>query len=155
MTEIIKIQHTSWADTSIAPPAFQTHGAAGADLRANLPLEMRKFGVEIDSGSWKLIPLGLIIEVPIGFEGQIRPRSGLALKFGVTVLNAPGTIDCDYRGEVGVVLINHGASIYTIAHGDRIAQLVVAPIANASYEWTRTILSSARGTGGFGSTGQN
>ncbi len=154
MTQTVRMRRAPWADPDIQPPRFQTGGSAGADLRAHLDRELRPSGIAIHPGARRLIPLGLIMEIPEGLEGQIRPRSGLALKHGVTVLNSPGTIDSDYRGEVGVVLVNHGAELFTVRHGDRIAQLVVAPVIRASFEWSESILSSGRGSGGFGSTGR-
>lgn len=129
-------------------PAYQTEGAAGLDLVAAIeaPVVMRP-------GARHLVPTGMRLEIPAGYEAQIRPRSGLALKHGVTVLNAPGTIDCDYRGEAMVLLINHGADPWTIARGDRIAQLVVAPVVHARIEIAESLSATRRGAGGFGSTG--
>ncbi len=129
-------------------PAYATPGAAGMDLRAALtePLTLAP-------GARQLIPTGLIIELPKGSEGQVRPRSGLALKHGITVLNAPGTIDCDYRGEVQVLLINHGAEPFMVGHGDRIAQLVVAQVVRVRLAQTETLTETVRGSGGYGSTG--
>ena len=104
-------------------------------------------------GEWKLIPTGLFAALPVGTELQVRPRSGLAFKHGVTVLNSPGTIDADYRGEIGVLLINHGAKPFTVEHGERIAQLVLARYEQINWKETENLPSSDRGTGGFGSTG--
>jgi dUTP pyrophosphatase len=131
-------------------PRYETVGAAGMDLLAAIP-EDAQFTLEI--GKRMLIPTGLCIELPEGFEAQVRPRSGLALKHGLTVLNAPGTIDADYRGEISVLLVNLGDEVFSITRGMRIAQLVVAPVTRA--EWVeRTDLSeTARGAGGYGSTG--
>ncbi len=155
MTKFVRIQLTAWADPEVQLPSYQSDGAAGADLRANLHAQYRVSGLTIEPGGWKLVPLGFSLELPAGFEGQIRPRSGLALKHGVTVLNAPGTIDSDYRGEVGVVLANFGRRKFAVRHGDRIAQLVIASAVTASFAVTDSINASARGTGGFGSTGRH
>ena len=109
----------------------------------------------IESGEWKLISTGIYIKLPIGFEAQVRPRSGLALKKGITVLNSPGTIDSDYRGEIGVILINHSKNNFIVNSGDRIAQLVIAKHESINLKNVQSIDSSNRGTGGFGSTGTN
>ena len=130
-------------------PAYQTDGSAGMDLLAALPANAT---VVIEPGARELVPTGLALQLPQGFEAQVRPRSGLALKNGVTVLNAPGTIDSDYRGEVGVILINHGSVPFEIQRGARIAQLVIAPVSRALLVEAR-VDATARGTGGFGSTG--
>ena len=114
-------------------------------------------GSTISQGKWReraLVPTGLAIALPPGFEGQVRPRSGLALKHGITVLNAPGTIDADYRGEIGVPLINHGHETFTIRRGERIAQMVVAPVVQVSFAPVGELPPSERGSGGFGSTGR-
>lgn len=155
MTQLVRVQPTAWADPEVQLPSYQSDGAAGADLRANLHAQHRASGLTIEPGGWKLVPLGFSLELPAGFEGQIRPRSGLALKHGVTVLNAPGTIDSDYRGEVGVVLANFGRQDFTVRHGDRIAQFVIASAVTASFAVTESVNDSARGTGGFGSTGRH
>ncbi|MBL8588772.1 MAG: dUTP diphosphatase [Methylobacteriaceae bacterium] len=131
-------------------PAYQTEGAAGLDLAAAVPADAP---LVIPPGRWRLVPTGLSIELPEGHEAQVRPRSGLALKRGVTVLNAPGTIDADYRGEVAVVLINHGEADFVVARGDRIAQLVVAPVLRARLELRTNLSGTSRGAGGYGSTG--
>ena len=128
------------------PPAYATAGAAGADLVA-------AEDASIAPGTVHAVATGIALAIPEGFEGQVRPRSGLALKHRVTVLNAPGTIDADYRGEVKVILINHGAEPFRIARGDRIAQLVVAPVSTARFERVEVLPDTARGQGGFGSTG--
>jgi len=128
------------------PPSYATAGAAGADIVA-------AEDTTIASGAVHPVATGIALAIPPGYEGQIRPRSGLALKHGVTVLNAPGTIDADYRGEVKVILINHGAEPFRISRGDRIAQLVVAPVAPAQFERVEALPDTARGVGGFGSTG--
>ena len=127
-------------------PAYETAGAAGMDLRA-------AEAVTLKPGARHLVPTGLSIALPQGFEAQVRPRSGLAVKHGVTVLNSPGTIDCDYRGEVKVPLINHGQDDFVIARGDRIAQMVIAPVTRASWAEVESLDETARGTGGFGSSG--
>ena len=134
--------------SSASLPAYQTAGAAGLDLCAALDQPL-----ELGPGRRALVPTGLAIAVPPGFEGQVRPRSGLALKHGVTVLNAPGTIDEDYRGEVGVVLVNHGSEPFVVGPGMRIAQLVVAPYQRAVVAEVEELEHTGRGAGGYGSTG--
>jgi dUTP pyrophosphatase len=134
----------------LAPPAYASEGAAGADLRAAVD-----GSVTVAPGARAVIPTGLVLEIPHGFEGQVRARSGLALKHGLTLANGVGTIDADYRGEVGVVVVNLGAGPVTIARGDRIAQLVVAPVARAAFEPSEALAGTARGAGGFGSTGRS
>jgi dUTP pyrophosphatase len=129
-------------------PAYQTPGSAGLDLCAALQEPVR-----LEPGQRRLIPAGLRIEIPPGYEGQVRPRSGLALRHGITVLNSPGTIDSDYRGELGIVLINHGAESVQIAPLDRIAQLVIAPVAAAQFELALSLSETGRAAGGYGSTG--
>ncbi|WP_136439704.1 dUTP diphosphatase [Pacificoceanicola onchidii] len=140
------------ADSALGLPTYATDGAAGADLRANLP---DRGAVVLEPGGRVLVPTGLRVAIPDGFEVQIRPRSGLALKHGITLPNAPGTIDSDYRGPLGVIVMNAGAEAFTIAHGDRIAQMVVAPVIRASFATVDSLPDTARGAGGFGSTGQN
>lgn len=132
----------------LALPAYQTPGAAGADLRAALA----SF-VDLLPGDRALIPCGFAMALPDGWEAQVRPRSGLAIRHGVTVLNAPGTIDSDYRGEVQVPLINLGREPFRIERGERIAQLVIAPVAQVSWVPTADLAATGRGSGGFGSTG--
>ena len=129
-------------------PAYATIASAGLDVRAKLDQ-----AVVLQPGEWKLIPTGLFVALPVGTELQVRPRSGLAFKHGVTVLNSPGTIDADYRGEIGVLLINHGARPFTVEQGERIAQLVLARYEQIQWKETENLPSSDRGTGGFGSTG--
>ena len=131
-------------------PAYATPASAGMDLTAAIP-ENKIFTLE--TGKRILIPTGLCIELPDGYEGQVRPRSGLALKHGITVLNAPGTIDADYRGEVSVLLVNHGDQPFEITRGMRIAQLVVAPVVQAVWDERVTLAETSRGAGGYGSTG--
>lgn len=131
-------------------PAYATDHSAGMDLRANLgdPVILRP-------GDRKLIPTGLHLELPPGTEAQVRPRSGLALKHGITVLNAPGTIDADYRGEVGVLLVNLGQESFEVKDGDRVAQLVVAPYHRVQFTENADLRATQRGTGGFGHTGSH
>lgn len=154
MKPIVKLLWTEEADRNLPLPAYETPGAAGADLRANLPEVQRAAGLVLAPGARALIPTGLRAEIPPGYEMQVRPRSGLALKHGLTVANAPGTIDSDYRGPLGVILVNLGADPVTIAHGDRIAQAVVAPVVQADFALVDTLGETARGQGGFGSTGR-
>jgi dUTP pyrophosphatase len=127
-------------------PAYETAGAAGMDLRAAHDHVLKP-------GKRTLMPTGFAIALPQGFEAQVRPRSGLAVKHGVTVLNSPGTIDCDYRGEIKVPLINHGESDFEVKRGDRIAQMVVAPVARAMWREVPSLDETVRGAGGFGSSG--
>jgi len=131
-------------------PTYQTASSAGLDLQAAIAPQTT---LVIEPGSRELVPTGLAIELPEGFEAQIRPRSGLALKKGVTLVNTPGTIDADYRGEIGVIIINHGAEPFEIVRGDRIAQMIVAPVVQARLVEVDDLSSSDRGAGGFGSTG--
>lgn len=129
-------------------PQYATDGAAGMDLQAVI-----EHPVAIDGGGVHLIPCGFSIAVPRGYEAQVRPRSGLAVRHGVTVLNAPGTIDSDYRGEVKVILVNHGTAPFTVERGMRIAQLVVAPVARVEWNFVDELPETVRGSGGFGHTG--
>lgn len=131
-------------------PRYQTAGSAGMDLRAAVP---DNDPVTLEPGRRALIPTGLAMALPDGFEAQVRPRSGLALKHGVTCLNTPGTIDADYRGEVQVLLINHGEQPFVIQRGERVAQMVIAPVTQAQWDVVTILPASARGAGGFGSTG--
>jgi dUTP pyrophosphatase len=132
----------------LALPAYATPGSAGLDLLAAISDD-----ISLAPGSRVLIPTGLAIALPEGYEAQVRPRSGLALKNGVTVLNSPGTIDADYRGEIGVILINHGDAPFVVTRGMRIAQLIVAPVTQLSWVETTELPTTTRGTGGYGSTG--
>lgn len=132
----------------LALPAYATEHSAGMDLLAAVEKD-----ITLAPGQRALVPTGLSIALPEGYEAQVRPRSGLALKNGVTVLNAPGTVDADYRGEVGVILINHGDAPFVITRGMRIAQMVIAAYARASWQSVSNLEESARGAGGFGSTG--
>lgn len=145
----------SWlpeADTTLGLPRYETEGAAGADLRANLS---DRGQLTLPPGGRVLVPTGLALEIPHGYEVQIRPRSGLALKHGVTLPNAPGTIDSDYRGPLGVIVMNAGQDPFTIRHGDRIAQMVLAPVVRARFILAEALTETARGSGGFGSTGRD
>jgi len=151
---VLRIVWEDWADRALGLPSYETAGAAGADIRANLPLDLRDTGVTLASMERRIVATGLRVEIPMGFEMQIRPRSGLALKHGITLPNTPGTIDSDYRGPLGVLLVNLGAEPYLISHGDRIAQMIVAPVVQARFEVAETLSFTARGTGGFGSTGR-
>lgn len=132
----------------LGPPAYKTAGSAGADLAAAVAAPL-----VLPPGARALVPTGVAVALPDGFEAQVRPRSGLALERGVTVLNSPGTIDSDYRGEIGVILINLGAEPVTIVRGDRIAQLVVAPVRQVLWQEVAALPPSARAGSGFGSTG--
>lgn len=129
-------------------PRYESAHAAGLDLMACIPADL-----VLAPGQRVRVPTGFAMAIPEGFEAQVRPRSGLAVKHGITVLNAPGTIDADYRGEVAVLLINHGAEAYTITHGMRVAQLVIAPVSRAQLVERTELSETARGSGGFGSTG--
>lgn len=129
-------------------PEYKTAGAAGADICAFV-----KEPVTIPAGKYAMVPTGLFFEIPMGYEVQIRPRSGLAAKNGVTVLNTPGTIDSDYRGEIKIILINLGDKDFVINNGDRIAQMVIAPVTQGTFEIVTELSETERGTGGFGSTG--
>ncbi len=154
MTEILRVQRTENSDHSQPLPQYETEGSAGMDLRANFPTEMQSEGIILGAGQRALVPTGLRFEIPSGYEVQIRPRSGLALKNGVTMVNSPGTIDSDYRGEVGVILINHGNEPFRITHGERIAQMVFAISSRCEITETTNLSNTSRGEGGFGSTGR-
>jgi dUTP diphosphatase len=146
----VELQQLAHAE-GLPLPAYQTADAAGLDLMAAVP------GGEpmtLAPGQYALVPTGLAIALPSGHEAQVRPRSGLAAKHGVTVLNTPGTIDADYRGEIKVILINHGASPFVIKRGERIAQMVIAPVLQAKLVPVATLSATDRGAGGFGSTGR-
>jgi dUTP pyrophosphatase len=142
-----------WLDhgRGLEPPRQQTAGAAGVDLLAALPPDAV---LALAPGQRALVPTGLAMAIPMGYEGQVRPRSGLAAKHGVTVLNTPGTIDSDYRGELKVILINLGDAPFEIRRGERIAQLVIAPVSQVNFELRETLDATERGAGGFGSTGR-
>ena len=145
----IIVERLPGADPEVPLPAYATEGAAGADVRANFP---GREGVTLAPGARALIPTGLRMAIPEGYEVQVRPRSGLALKHGITLPNAPGTIDSDYRGELGVIVQNGGTEPVEIAHGMRIAQLVAAPVTRAAFG-EGVLDATERGAGGFGSTG--
>ncbi|OIO75186.1 MAG: deoxyuridine 5'-triphosphate nucleotidohydrolase [Zetaproteobacteria bacterium CG1_02_53_45] len=145
IVHIQKLPHGEGIDL----PFYATTHAAGADLRAAVNGD-----VIIEPGEHKLIKTGFAMALPDNYEAQIRPRSGLALKNGITVLNSPGTIDADYRGEVGVILINHGKQPFTVSRGDRIAQMIIAPFVQADFHAVAELSETGRGTGGFGSSGQ-
>lgn len=147
MVEVLirRLPHSS----GLPLPAYATAGAAGADLRS-----AEEGSVALQPGDRMAVATGLILEIPPGYEGQVRPRSGLAIQHGLTVVNAPGTIDADYRGEVKVLLVNLGDAVVSIERGDRIAQLVIAPVTRAEFRETDELGDTARGGGGFGSTGR-
>ncbi|WP_372603955.1 dUTP diphosphatase [Actibacterium sp.] len=155
MTPLIAVLREAWADADLPLPSYETEGAAGADLRANLMPEDRAAGLTLAPMERRIIPTGLRVEIPQGFEMQIRPRSGLALKHGISLPNTPGTIDSDYRGPLGVLLINLGTEPFVISHGDRIAQAIVAPVVQARFAVAGALGETARGAGGFGSTGRD
>lgn len=150
MTVSVRLSWLPEADTGLPLPSYETVGAAGADLRANFP---DRAAVTLEPGARRLIPTGLAVEVPEGYELQVRPRSGLALKQGITVLNTPGTVDSDYRGPLGVILINLSDGPVSVAHGDRVAQAVIAPVVQATFALSDRLSETERGSGGFGSTG--
>ena len=147
MTDSIRVRVVRATDNPL--PAYETVDSAGMDLRAHLPDP-----VVLEPGERTLIPTGLRLEIPTGYEGQVRPRSGLALKRGLTVLNAPGTIDADYRGDVGVILTNLSGEAQRVEPGDRIAQLLFAAVIRGELVEVETVADSERGSGGFGSTGE-
>ncbi len=146
----VEVQWEAGADRSLGFPLYATAEAAGADLRANFS---DRGSVMLAPGARVLVPTGLRLAVPAGYEVQIRPRSGLALKHGITLPNSPGTIDSDYRGPLGVIVMNAGNEPFEIVHGARIAQMVVAPVVQARFELVERLDDTARGAGGFGSTG--
>ena len=145
----VRVQRLRPADPPLPLPAYQTAGAAGLDLVADLTEPIR-----LAPGERRAVPTGLAVEIPPGYEGQVRPRSGLALRHGLTLLNTPGTIDADYRGEIQVLMINLGQEAVEIRRGERIAQLVVAPVCRATLHEVDTLAATSRGTGGFGHTGR-
>ncbi len=155
MKPVLRVLWEEWADRSLGLPVYATAGAAGADIRANLRPEDRAAGIVLGPMARRVVETGLRMEIPEGYEVQIRPRSGLAMKHGITLPNTPGTIDSDYRGPLGVALVNLGDAVYVIRHGDRIAQMVVAPVVQAGFETVEMLGETARGTGGFGSTGRS
>lgn len=147
MSVVVRLRHVGGRGQPLDLPRYETAGAAGMDLRADEPFALAP-------GERRLVPTGLALELPPGHEGQVRPRSGLAIRHGIALVNAPGTIDSDYRGEVQVVLVNLGQAPVTFARGDRIAQLVIAPVTRATLEIVDDLSSTGRGAGGFGSTGR-
>ena len=153
MSATVLFQRLPDADPAVALPDYATEGAAGADIRANLAREDRAEGLTLPPMARVLVPTGLACAVPDGFEMQIRARSGLALRHGICLPNAPATIDSDYRGPIGVILLNLGADPFVIAHGARIAQIVIAPAVQAQFKLQARLDATARGGGGYGSTG--
>ena len=151
--QVIRLVWDDGADCDLPLPAYQTAGAAGADICANLLAADRAAGLTIAPGAIMLVPTGLRMAVPVGFEVQIRPRSGLALKHGIMLPNAPGTIDSDYRGPVGVIVLNGAPAPFVVTHGMRIAQMVLAPALQAGFVMVAALSDTVRGAGGFGSTG--
>jgi dUTP pyrophosphatase len=151
---VVRIVWEDWADRDLPLPTYETPGAAGADVRANLMPADRAAGVTLLPMQRMIVPTGLRVEIPVGYEVQIRPRSGLAVKRGITLPNTPGTIDSDYRGPLGVALVNLSDVAYTVQHGDRIAQMIVAQVVQAGFEVVEVLSDTTRGTGGFGSTGR-
>jgi dUTP pyrophosphatase len=147
MTAEVRILRLSHAE-GLPLPGYATAGAAGADLRAAVDNDLI-----LEPGDRAAVPTGLVVEIPDGFEGQVRPRSGLAIRHGLTVVNAPGTIDSDYRGELKVLMVNLGSEPVAITRGERIAQLVIAPVTRAAFVESAELSPSERGDGGFGSTG--
>lgn len=154
MVPVIRVLREEWADPSVPLPSYETAGAAGADIRANLPVAERAAGIVLKPMERRIVPTGIRVEIPEGFEAQIRPRSGLALKHGISLPNTPGTIDSDYRGPLGVLLINLGTEPFVIGHGERIAQMIVAPVVQAVFAEASALGATLRGAGGFGSTGR-
>jgi dUTP pyrophosphatase len=146
----VELQRLPHAE-GLSLPAYQTNDAAGLDLMAAVP---ENEPLTLAPGQYALVPTGLAIALPPGYEAQVRPRSGLAAKHGVTVLNSPGTIDADYRGEIKVILINHGQTAFVVKRGERIAQMVIAPMVQAALVPVATLSATDRGAGGFGSTGR-
>jgi len=152
MSPEIQVMWEAEADQSLGLPDYETEGAAGADLRANFA---DRGSLTLAPGARALVPTGVRIAIPPGFEVQIRPRSGLALKHGITLTNTPGTIDSDYRGSLGIILQNAGDAEFLVGHGDRIAQMIVAPVLQARFTVVEALGATARGSGGFGSTGKS
>ena len=147
----LNVMRVAGADLSVPLPSYETAGAAGADIRANFS---DRQPVILAPGARALIPTGVAMAIPPGFEVQVRPRSGLALKHGIALVNSPGTIDSDYRGEVGVIMLNTSDVPFEITHGMRIAQMVLAPVVRAAFEEVDVLDATDRGAGGFGSTGR-
>ncbi len=155
MIPVLRLWWEDGADRSLPLPAYETAGAAGADVRANLMPADRATGIVLAAMARLIVPTGFRVEIPVGYEMQIRPRSGLAVTHGITLPNTPGTIDSDYRGPLGVALINLGHAAYIIQHGDRIAQMIVAPVVQVSFQVVEALSETSRGAGGFGSTGRS
>ena len=152
MSATIKVEvHQLPHGADLLLPIYQTADAAGLDLLSAVP---RSAPLLLLPGRYEMVPTGLTIALPPGYEAQVRPRSGLAAKYGVTVLNSPGTIDADYRGEINVLLINHGHEVFSIRRGERIAQMVIAPVTRAELVPVDALPATGRGSGGFGSTGR-
>ena len=149
----VAISWANGADSTLPLPSFKTDGSVGADLRANLSKDERSKGVLLKANSRMLVSTGFRLEIPQDYEAQIRPRSGLALKHGITLMNAIGTIDSDYRGIVGVILFNSSDKDFKISHGDRIAQMIIAPVVRANFVMAPKLTKTTRGSGGLGSTG--
>jgi dUTP pyrophosphatase len=147
MAVVLRLRWVGERGPPLEPPRYETDGAAGMDLRADEPFTLAP-------GDRRLVPTGLALEIPPGHEGQVRARSGLAARHGIALVNAPGTIDSDYRGEVKVILVNLGQAPVAFARGDRIAQLVIAPVTRVEIEVAQDLSDTDRGHGGFGSTGQ-
>ena len=152
MSPLVTLAWAEGADRSLPLPSYRTRGAAGADLHANLPEATREAGLVLAPGERAAVPTGLRMAIPDGWEGQVRMRSGLALRHGLCLPNAPGTVDADFRGEVQVIVQNGGGEAVTIRHGDRVAQMVLAPVARASFA-LGPLGDTDRGSAGFGSTG--
>lgn len=150
----VRFRRLPAADPALPLPGYQTAGAAGMDLLANLPAEDRATGFELRPGARAAVPTGIAVEIPEGYEIQVRPRSGLALRHGITLLNSPGTIDSDYRGEIQIPLINLDTESQEIEHGERVAQLLVALVHPIEWAEAESLPPTERGTGGFGSTGR-
>ena len=142
--KIIRLQD----DNDVPLPSYESEGSSGMDIRANV-----KEPVVLNPGEIRLIPTGFAVSVPLGYEAQVRPRSGLALKHGIGLVNSPGTIDSDYRGEVGIILTNWGSESFPIRRGDRIAQMIISKVYKADFVVTDTLDETSRGQGGFGHTG--
>ena len=155
MSVAVRIHRSEAGDDQIPLPSYESDGAAGMDVRANLHSDQRQAGITLRPMARAMVPTALLLEIPAGYEIQVRPRSGLSLKQGLTLVNAPGTIDSDYRGELGLLIINLGTEPVLISHGMRLAQLVLAPVARAEWMIADELSETARGAGGFGSTGRN
>ena len=153
MSVTIKFLRLPDSDPAVPLPAYATAGAAGADIRANLSAAMRATGMTLAPMARALVQTGLACEIPHGYEMQIRARSGLALRNGIALPNAPATIDSDYRGPIGIIVVNLGSDPFLIEHGARIAQIVIAPVVQASFTVTTALDDTSRGAGGYGSTG--